>query len=312
MRTTTSAPTGPAEGGFVVANTDGAFLIDDGFLFQMVEGPVELALDDGAGGLVFQRPPNAGPPDPRATIIYYLPADSLAPQELLVPTGEQYLKLRDVSEGAVWYTRNEGDTPDTSRETLRTFNLTTRTVDQFAITGGWESGALEVSAAGSTVVAYWSSEASFGFTFFAESGGLVGFEGNPYGADLFCGDGDMYDTNGNFVRAACFEYAELSDDGRLAFLERAFDGVQVRYVLIIVDLDSGEELFRQDLQRPDQGWLPKTIDLLGNQAIVNRSESGLYRAPFVEALLVDLDTGVVSELGVAGNARFLKGPIAID
>lgn len=145
-----------------------------------------------------------------------------------------------------------------------------------------------------------------------ESGGLVGFDGNPYGADLFCGDGDLYDTNGDFVRAACFEYAELSDDGRLAYLERDVGGARVRFVLVVVDLDTGDELFRQDLERPDQGWVPKTIDLLGSQAIVNRSESGLYRAPFVDALLIDLDTGVVSELGMVGHARFLKGPMGID
>lgn len=106
--------------------------------------------------------------------------------------------------------------------------------------------------------------------------------------------------------------AELSDDGRLAYYERFFDGAESRFILVVADLESGEELFRQDLNRPDQGWSPKTIDLLGNQVIVNRTESGLFDAPFIEALVIDLDSGAVTEVVLAGHTRFFKGPMGID
>lgn len=56
----------------------------------------------------------------------------------------------------------------------------------------------------------------------------------------------------------CFEYAELSEDGRLAYYAREFDGAEIRYVLEVVDLETGSLLFRDDLDRPDQGWVPKS------------------------------------------------------
>ncbi|NNC91469.1 MAG: hypothetical protein HKN80_03135 [Acidimicrobiia bacterium] len=313
---TTVAPPAPQlpPGGLVVANAEGAFLLDEDFLFQLFGGPVELALDDGDGGLVFQQSSDAGLREPRTTTIYYLPADSFEPQELLVP-GDQYLKLRDVQDGVVWYTRTEGDTPDTSLETLRTYDLSSRTVDQLAITGGWESGSIDISVGGSTVVAYWSAEAATGFEYYqAESAQLVGFDGDPYGNTGFCGDGlGVFDrATGDLVGDACFEYAQLSDDGRLAYYEREFDGAATPYVLVIVDLVSGEELFRQDLERPDQGWVPKGMDLLGDWLLVNRTAADQYDAPYMEALLIDLTTGTVLPVGVSGQARFLSGPMGIN
>lgn len=296
-----------------VANPEGAFLVDGDFAFQLIEGPVELAIADGSGGLVFQRSSDNFLLDPTATIISYLPADSFQPRELLVPTGEQYLYLRDVQDGAVWYTRREGDNPDTARETLRTYDLGSKTVDEFAVTGGWESGSIEVSVGGPNVVAFWSAEAATGFTFYAESGGQVGVDGDPYDTG-FCGDGTgVYNTTtGDKVGAPCYEYAELSHDGRLAYYERAFDGAQVRFVLVVVDLDSGEELFRQDLDRPDQGWVPKGMDLRGDQIIVNRTETGVRDAPYTDAFIIDLTSGSVVKIGLAGQARFLIGQMKIS
>ncbi len=299
----------------IVANGDGAFLVDGDFMFQLVAGPVELALDDGEGGLVFQRSSDAFafPPDPAATIISYLPADSFDPQELLLPTGEQYLHLRDAKDGIVWYTRRAGDTPDNTRETLRTYDLETRTVEQFAITGGWESGALEGSVGGSNVATYWSSEAATGFAFHSESGELIGFPGNPYESEQFCGDGQLYDgASGQSVDLPCYEFAELSDDGRLAYYEAGFNGIEVRWILVVVDLESGKELFRQDVNRPDQGWKPNTIDLSANMALVNRTETGAWGAPFIDALLVDFNSGTFTEVGLSGQARFLTGPMGIS
>lgn len=318
--TTSSPPTTEAPlsvgAGLIVANEDGVFLVDEDFLFQLVTGPVELALDDGQGGLVFQRSSDAFasfPPDPTATIIDYLPADSFEPQQLLVPTGEQYLELNDVQDGSVWYTRREGDTPDTATETLRNYDMATRTVDEFAVTGGWESGSISVSVGGANVVAYWGAEGTSGFQFFADSGSRVSLPGNPYEFEQFCGDGQLFDAaTGDLVAAPCYEYAELSEDGRLAYYERSFDGAQTRFILVVVDLDSGDELFRQDLNRPDQGWGLDDIDLGANEVLVNRTQSGEWGAPFINALLIDLDSGDADEVGVSGQARFLSGPMAIS
>ncbi|NNF10523.1 MAG: hypothetical protein HKN74_09585, partial [Acidimicrobiia bacterium] len=227
----------------------------------------------------------------------------------------QYLDLADAQDGAVWYTRRDaGGTPETTTETLLTLDIASGVVDEFTVTGGWESGALDLSVGGDTVVAYWSAEATTGFAYFdAESAARIGFPGDPYQSTQFCVDGSLYDeATGGFVAEVCFEYAQLSDDGRLAFYERAFDGVQVRYVLVVVDLDSGDELFRQDLERPDQGWAPVEMDVLGDLVLVNRTETGVFDAPYTRALLIELSTGLVTEVGVAGQARFLRGPMAID
>ena len=209
--------------------------------------------------------------------------------------------------------RRAGDTPDNTRETLRTYDLETRTVEQFAITGGWESGALEVSVGGSNVATYWSSEAATGFAFHSESGELIGFPGNPYESEQFCGDGQLYDgASGQSVDLPCYEFAELSDDGRLAYYEAGFNGIEVRWILVVVDLESGKELFRQDVNRPDQGWKPNTIDLSANMALVNRTGTGAWGAPFIDALLVDLNSGTFTEVGLSGQARFLTGPMGIS
>ena len=268
---------------------------------------------DGTGGLVFQRSSDNFDLGPRATIISYLPPDSFEPQELLVPTGEQYLTLWDVDDGAVWYSRREGDSPETATETLRTYDFANRTVEQFAVTGGWESGSISVSVGGSTTVAYWHAEATSGFTYYSQGGGIVGFEGDPYGADVFCGDGTLYDGGtGDLVGPTCYEHAVLSDDGRLAYYERDFDGAQVRFILVVADLETGEELFRQDLERPDAGWLPVAMDLRGDQILVNRTETGVWDAPYIDAFLIDLASGAVTEIGIDGQARFLVGPMGID
>lgn len=324
-RTTTSPPTTSApttlpstvvEDALLVANQDGAFLVDDEFLFQLVTGPVELAVDDGQGGLVFQRSSDAFasfPPDPTATIIDYLPPDSFEPRQLLVPTGEQYLELWDADDGVVWYSRREGDSPENSRETLRSYNQASAAVEEFAVTGGWESGSLSVSVAGSSVVVYWSSEAATGFVFYADSGAIVELEGDPYESTAFCGDGLVFDeASGVLLEELCYEFPELSEDGRLAYLERDAAGSQIRYILVVVDMGTGEELFRQDLDRPDQGWKPATIDLRADQALVNRTASGEWGAPFVSALLIDLNSGDVAEVGASGQARFLTGPMGIS
>ena len=100
----------------------------------------------------------------------------------------------------------------------------------------------------------------------------------------------------------------MSADGRLAYYEHGFDGL----ILVVADLDSGNELFRQDLNRPDQGWWPSSIDLKADMALVNRKENGTYRAPHINALLIDLDSGDVAEVGISGQARFLTGPMGIS
>ncbi len=317
--TTTEAPTTGTslavgvDAALTVANDDGAFLVEGDFVFQLVDGPVELAIADGSGGLVFQRSSDAGLRDPNATIISYLPSDSFEPHDLLVPTGDQYLKLRDVGDGFVWYTRTEGDNPDNARETLRSYGLENRTVDEFAVTGGWESGSIEVSAGGPNVVAYWHAEATSGFTYYAESGTRVGFEGDPYGADGFCADGQLYDEATNrLVGQSCYQYAELSDDGRLAYHQLELDGAEFRFIVVVVDLDTGAELFRREFERPDQGWVGKGMDLSGDQLIVNRTATGAYQAPYIDAFLINLSTGEVSEIGFDGQARFLGGPMGID
>jgi hypothetical protein len=299
----------------LVANEQGAFLVDTDFSFQLVEGPVELAVDDGLGGLVFQRSSDSWRTDPRSTIAYYLPPDSFEPQELLVPTGAQYLKLWAVDGGSVWYSRSIGDTPQTASETLRTYDFSTRTVDQLATTGGWESGSIGVSVADGIAVVYRHAEASTGFEYYdADSAHRIGFEGDPYKNTSFCADGgQVYDEyTGERLGQGCSEFPALSDDGRLAFVERTFDGIQVRYILVVVDLDTGTELFRQDLERPDQGWAPREIDLCGGHVLVNRTGTGVFDAPYIGALLFDLESGVRADVGLPGRARFLRGPMGID
>jgi hypothetical protein len=290
-----------------VANSDGAFLVTPEALIQLVEDPVEVAIDDGRGGLVFQRPWRLDYPlDPASTIIYLLENDALDPRELLVPTDDQFLTLYDVADGGVWYTRREGDTPETARETLRHYDLETKEVEEVAVTGGWESGAIDVSIGDETIATYWSGEAHRGFDFYDIGGSRIDLAADPYlQGRLTCVDGRLYDDQGVEHDTPCPEYSAVGDNGTLAYLEVGADSGSYRAVLVVVELATGAELVRLDLERPDQGWAPGSLEINDGLVLVNRTRSGQFDAPFIEALIIEVGTGARIEAGLAGRARFL-------
>lgn len=290
-----------------MANSDGAFLVTPEAVIQLVEDPVEVAIGDGRGGIVFQRPWRLDYPiDPASTIIYLLEDDDLDPRQLLVPSADQFLTLYDVADGGVWYTRREGNTPETARETLRHYDFETKEVEEVAVTGGWESGVIDVSIGDETIATYWSAEAHTGFHFYDIGGSRVDLAADPYlQGRLTCVDGRLYDDQGVEHDLPCSEHSAVGDDGTLAYLEVGSDSGSYRVVLVAVELATGAELLRLDLERPDQGWAPGSLDVHDGLVLVNRTRNGEFDAPFIEALLIEVATGARIEAGLAGAARFL-------
>jgi hypothetical protein len=272
-----------------------------------------LAFDDGVGGVVFQRYMTWTTDEATRSIIEYLPPEAETPQDLLVPTGDQYLELRDAADGVVWYTRRAGETPESVTETLRSYDLATRSVEEFTTTGGWESGLIHASVAGGTVATYWGGEAYTGFSFLDRSAHPIELGGDPYRGTTVCFDGAQVEVreSGDIVDIGCFQFVEIGGDGLLAYHRAYFDGAEVRFEVAVVEAATGAEVFRTDLERPDQGWAPRTLDLRGQWLIVNRVETGALDAAHIAPLLIELSTGAVREVTLAGRAQFTAGPIEI-
>jgi len=103
---------------------------------KVVSGPIAEAAQVPGMGVAFQRKSGDN--------VVWIEAGK-GPIELLVGGASQRLTLEGATitsadEPVVYYQRYEGDTPDTSETTLRSYNLASQTVAEVAVTGGWESG----------------------------------------------------------------------------------------------------------------------------------------------------------------------------
>lgn len=302
--TTTTLAAGPLPP-LLVTNADGVLLLDGDFMAQQPTGPASVAFDDADGNVYFQRPRDFT--DPGSTIVYVLTTDSFESRELLVPTGEQYLELLDVEDGAVWYTRSEGyESPETARQTLRRYDIASGEVTEVAVTGGWESGIGTASVGAERIVTEWFAEGFSAFNFLDLVGERLTVPGDPYEGTQICEVGvERSDDQGN-VLPGCFLSPSLSDDGRVAYVERDIASGETALVVRLVD--PGDEVFRTEIDVGD-GEIGPT-EILGEWALMNRytfEEEQVYGP----ALVFNLRTGEMREVGVAGFATFEHGNVPI-
>ena len=314
--TTTSAATDsdgvPAP--VLVADESGVVLLDGEISKALLDEPASIAVDDLMGGLVFQGPrAQGGYGEPVDTVVWWLPADAEAPQTLLVPTGDQRLRLVGVESidgsPAVVYIRSEnpGDF-DNAKDTLRLYDFETGDVTEIRTVGGWESGTAGITFGEGIFASNWFGEAFSGFDFFDTDGNDVTVAGDPYG-DAICFDGMLEpgsEDSGAITGGQCFDNIAISPDGStLAYttVTRDDEGIVRSLELVVVSTSDGSELHRLTL-RTEEPFSVASLDVRGDFALVN--QRAFQMEEIGPAEIIDLATGAVTRLDVPGIARFAE------
>lgn len=293
--TTTAAPEPTALPELLIAAGDGAYLVGaDGAVTLLIEGPTAFAIDDLAGGVLFQQERDTRQ---RRSTVYRVQADGDRAVATLVADVDQSLSLRGITvdgdEAFVYYTRDEGDTPEDSSQTLRRYGLGSRRVTELSQIGGWESGAHPVSVGDGLLLLNWSSEATFGIEVTDLLGSTVSVPGNPSPPEGF------FDCN------ICPFMGEISSDGTTLVYRQV---VGFNDFAVIVDVATGEELHLVELNGINR-WLVTSFDLDANHLVVNRA----HNDELLPALVYDLSQPSLPpiELAIAGEAYLTRSPITI-
>ncbi len=302
----------------LVSNQDGVFLIEaGGEVTQLVVGSVADGVSDGHGGLLFQvvrgRLALAGyqgdPIPGDVTVIWWIPAGSSTPQELLVPSPGlgHSLSLHDAfrlgdSFGVV-YQRHEGSVPfEDMRDSLRVYDHATKTIVEILWVGGWEWNVDAASAGGDLVTA---TE----FTLYGGGCRLLGFDGSPTSRP---GVPEVEDACLGEELSRCPTMCALSDDGsRVAFLDSPSNSSASRaWNIVLRTVEDGAEIGRSRFEVEDM-VRPGRVDVAGDLVLVNQlAGDWTHRTAFLWDMRVP-ELGPV-EVPISGRARFVAGDVAID
>lgn len=263
----------------------------------IVDSPAAFAIDDLAGGVLFQIERWSGD---RRSIVYQVAQGRREAIATLIPAIDQGLTLhgmaRDGGDPYIYYSRREGETPDDAVHTLRRYNMASREVSELATVGGWEWVSFPISISDSLIVANWQAEASHGMDFFDLEGNVA-----AVAADPDPGDDSFFDCYWQ-----CPSVGELSQDGeRLVYVEEV-DGDSYA---VIRHVASGAEIRRINLGFPDAWWVA-SFDMTRDHLVVNRATSELM----LEAWVYDLravDPEPVA-LPVSGSAYLTRSRVAIS
>lgn len=309
--TTTSPPVAPpttipppTEKVVLVTGQDGLYLVDSANVAtQIVDGNVAYAVDDARGGLLYQLDRGRTWDDEPgwSTTVWWVPAGSDAPRELLVPergSGHR-ISLHDAyATGggfAIVYTRHEGSIPDVDMsDRLRTYDVQTRTATDLLSVGGFESGIGMISVNAGIVA----------LTSFGQVGGVCEFldtAGNPrwipgYVPEPQCDFG-------------CPSACVISDDGRQMAFHEVHEPPIAEVEITVIATADGATTDRLAVPQPQAQWSPRSLDISGSRLLLNRREGSGYGRAWVFDL--DAPDEPKRELPVAGSATFAEGPIDI-
>jgi hypothetical protein len=280
----------------LVAGPGGVFLVDpDGTSKLIVEGAAVFAIDDLDGGVLFQEQRHVRE---RGSIVYRVRSDESVAVETLVPSRDQGVALngiaRDGDETYIYYSRNEGSTPDDSRETLRRYSLQTREVVELDVIGGWESSSFPVSISDSLILFNWSNEAYAGMRFTDLQANAAAVAANPSPPEGF------FDCGG------CPSVGELSADGDRLVYREVENGVDYA---IIKHVASGAEVRRIPLGGLNV-WRVTSFDLTDDYLVVNRADNDSALSPWVYDLR-QVDP-VAVDVAIPGEAHITRSPVAVS
>lgn len=298
--TTGPVPVG-APTGILVAGEAGIELVVDGTATTILDVPASIAADDLMGGIIFQRlEADDGFGAPEDTIVWWLPAGAAEAQALLVPSGDDRLRLVgveaiDSSPTVVYIRRTNPNDFETAEDTLRLYDVASAGVSEVRTVGGWESGVGGLTYGGGIFAANWFGEAYSGFDFFDAEGRDVDVAADPYPTDAICFDGTIEPGGGR-----CFDNVAISADGDLlgyTVVVADDGGIARRLDLVIVRVGDGTERARITL-RDQEPFSAGPLDLLGDLVLVGTGVEG------GNAMLVDMASETVTSLDTRGAARF--------
>ncbi len=309
--TTTTEPASEAAPQILVAGPDGVYLVGPGAEpVQLISGRAATAVDDGLGGLLYQV--DAGRAwdqtgEPRTTIVWWVPAGSERPLDLLVPATGQSLTLEDaIVDGddlSVFYRRSEGAPSFEMVDSLRRYDQATGTVTELIRHSAWEA-ALTIGSVGGGIIAgtsYGQLDASCLF---------LGFDGTTVHVPA---DPSVPGCEEPYCPHDCV----ISLDGsQVAHLETRFDdatNTTLADVVVVAVRDTGVEMVRIDIPHARAGTARldgvASVDLAGSWILVNRTNGG----EAAQAWLVPVDGSEVPawEVPMAGVARFVTAPVTV-
>lgn len=298
----------------VVASEAGIQLVDGTETITLLDVPASVAADDLMGGVVFQGVGSAQGffDEPEESIVWWLPEGAENPQSLLVPTGDQVLRLIDVelidgSPRVVYIRMDDRGDFNNAIDTLRVYDFESGEVSEVRTVGGWESGTSHVTFGAGVFASNWFGEAYSGFDFFDVNGDDVAVVGDPYG-DAICFDGTLEpgtEDSGVLSAEGCSYNVAISPDGtRLAYTVVVRDAEMiVRAIeLVVVDTGDGSELHRLPI-RTREPFSIDSLEILGDTVLYNQSAFVTSREQ-LPATVVELTTGQIATLPLPGAARF--------
>ncbi len=301
--TTTTRTVPPVTGPeLLVFGDDGVALLGgDGSVTPLLDVPVDFAVDDTRGGLVFQLDWDTA--DVGEQVWRVRPGRETAEQVLIATDLDVSLSLHDVvvdrDQTLLLYTKSEfGEAETDYRAMLKEYDLDTRTVRDVGVAGGYESAASPISFGGDLLVMNWGAEGFEWIEFITRDGIGWHVPGNPQPAET-----DVVDC------VPCPRAAELSRDGKtLVYAEAFAPDVYSATSLVVLEMPFGEEKVRIDLS----GDVVSSLDVADGYVVVNRlADDWLeWRAP----LLVNLNgpAPTVSELPLVGRAHLVRAPLTLD
>jgi len=295
--TTTVTPSLGAE--LIVAGPAGVAVIrPNGDVEELVDDAAVYAIDDLAGGVLYQqeRWARGG-----RSLVYRVAVGSSQAVAVLIPASQQGLALNGVAidgdDTYVYYTRNEGTTPEDALDTLRRYNLRTRQVTELVGVGGFESGAFPISISQSLILYNWSSEGFHGMDFTDLTANTAAVAADP----------DPVDADFETCWLSCPSLGELSTDGRrLVYIERVDDGPMYATIRHVA---SGAEIRRIEVAEFDGNVV--SLDMSDGFLVVNRaSGSGEPLAAWVYDLAAA--SPAPTALTIAGEAYLTRSPITVS
>ena len=303
--TAASVPTPPAPGTVLITNEDGVYEVTlGGTVTQVIDadsgavgGIIAFAIDDTAGGVVFQPGRSPWAVHGAASIVYRVEAGSSTPTAFLTPSDTQGLSLEDVIDSGTikaYYTRLEtaAGAPDYT-QTLRVFDSASGTVTELDTVGGWESGSSPISVGGNRIVLNWNGEGWSGITVLDLSGSNVVAPSNP-------------NSEGSFdCIPMCGHAATVSPDGTQIAYAQQVGGI---LEIILADLASGTVMLTANMTPPVGGYV-ESIDLNDAYIVVNLIEEG-SEVP-TRATIIDIasDGFTTYTAPIFGRAILTRAPI---
>ncbi|MFV1991408.1 MAG: hypothetical protein ACC652_11785 [Acidimicrobiales bacterium] len=284
-------PVGEAPGEMLFFDDRAAYWYRDGEFTEVGEGPFYEVVDDGAGGILFQRD------QWESQTIWWLPTGATLPRDLLVTSNSAYLLLEGlIGAGAereiVYQKRVNGDV-ETATATLRTYRISDAAVSELDVTGGWEWGTDISSIADGVAVGDWGAEGSAGFYWFdlALRESLIAAE---------------FSENDAWAKGPPAQ-AMTIDAGQILSIGYMYEE-QMR--LVRSDQNSSISEVIATFPLAEGNWYATGLMVIANQAVISRvsitddsDQHGITLGPVV----VDLATGEATTLPYAVNARPLAG-----